>query len=190
MQGTVHFPVGLDVEWHAPTAAHIPDAYLKNWLLDTGSLTERVQALCRQFDLTVLGQGSSTLHAAERDWLNADDDSHYDVREVLLVADGTPWVFARSVIPHALIKQELANLGSEPLGRRLFNDARFQRTEFEVCQLNDDQSALFFAQCARRWPLWGRRSRFSIDGLQMIVAEVFLPASPAYEKGYQYGNAR
>jgi len=28
--------------------------------------------------------------------------------------------------------------------------------------------------------LWGRRSLFTLDNYSMIVAEVFLPASPAY----------
>ncbi|GGW85100.1 chorismate--pyruvate lyase family protein [Alteromonas halophila] len=178
MQSNWSFPVGLDVHWQSPQSVAFSDPYLKNWLLDTGSLTERVQSLCRQFELVVLGQGQQQMHRAEQDWLGSDQGS-VDVREVLLCADGVPWVFARSVIPHALIYGELADLGSEPLGKRLFNDARFTRSAFELCTL---PSTAFSDNLVRK-ALWGRRSRFARDGYRMIVAEVFLPPAPAYEKG-------
>ena len=183
MRSEWQFPVGLDVSWLAPESVMFSDPYLKNWLLDTGSLTERVQSLCRQFELKVLGQGQQDLHGAEKDWLGMSQDA-VDVREVLLCADGVPWVFARSVIPHALVDGELADLGSEPLGKRLFNDSRFTRTPFELCTL----SAQILDPTLPRKALWGRRSRFEAAGCRMIVAEVFLPAAPAYEKGCGDGN--
>lgn len=178
MQSEWQFPVGLDVSWQAPESVVFSDPYLKNWLLDTGSLTERVQSLCRHFELVVLGQGQQDLHAAEQDWLGPNQ-GNVDVREVLLCADGVPWVFARSVIPHALVDGELADLGREPLGKRLFNDSRFTRTPFELCTL----PAPAIDPMLPRTALWGRRSRFERAGWRMIVAEVFLPAAPAYEKG-------
>ncbi len=178
MQRDWQFPVGLEVDWQAPQSVDFSDPYLKNWLLDTGSLTERVQALCHKFELRVLGQGEHAPHACEVDWLGLAQGS-VDVREVLLCADGVPWVFARSVIPHALVKGELADLGSEPLGKRLFNDERFTRSPFELCSL---PSTAFNAAMPRK-ALWGRRSRFERAGYHMIVAEVFLPDAPAYKKG-------
>lgn len=176
------FPVGLDVTWFHASAIELSDPYLKNWLLDTGSLTERVQSLCRHFSLTLLGQHTSPLHPAERTLLNDANDEDYEVREVLLVADGVPWVFARSVIPQRLIQQELANLGQEPLGKRLFNDPRFTRTPFELCQL-DAHKLDSLHKVNREQRLWGRRSLFSFNHTNMIVAEVFLPDAPAYAKG-------
>ncbi|BFT32157.1 chorismate lyase [Alteromonas sp. D210916BOD_24] len=170
------FPVGLVVDWQQPERIELGDDHLKNWLLDTGSLTERVQALCHQFSLELLGQQTLTPQPNELSVLNANGATTYQIREILLCDNDTPWVFARSVIPQAIIDAELSNLGCEPLGKRLFNDARFSRSPFEVGMVN--AATLGFNRTA---PLWGRRSVFSIEQHHMIVAEVFLPQSPAYQ---------
>ncbi|WP_414829220.1 chorismate--pyruvate lyase family protein [Alteromonas sp. H39] len=180
------FPVGLDVNWEPSDKVALSDPYLKNWLLDTGSLTERVQALCRHFSLVKLGQGTKALHASETALLNATANSEWQVREVLLCADNEPWVYARSVIPQSLIDDELANLGTEPLGKRLFNDPRFARSDFHLCQATPE--ALSRLNMDITDTLWGRRSLFSFQESRMIVAEVFLPDAPAYESRYRYGR--
>lgn len=191
------FPVGLDVDWHAPTSLPVPNAYLNDWLLHTGSLTERLQSMCRQFELKVIGQHTITPHASELAWLptatNAGNTAlnrnnqavqdinkkNWDVREVILFGDGQPWVFARSVIPRALANQEFAELNNQPLGKLLFNDDRFQRSQFQLCQLTSWPLTNSLTNSSDE-SLWGRRSRFHFAGLDMIVAEVFLPDSPAY----------
>jgi chorismate--pyruvate lyase len=173
------FPVGLAVNWQRSEDVSVSDAYLKNWLLDTGSLTERVQSQCQRFSLEVLGQAVGTPHDNELALLRNNGDMTYQVREILLCGDEQPWVFARSIIPQTIIDSELSNLGREPLGKRLFNDARFSRSEFDVCTL--DASQLGYQQVKT---LWGRRSVFTFEGQSMIVAEVFLPHSPAYTPLY------
>ena len=180
------FPVGLEVNWEPSDRVALSDPYLKNWLLDTGSLTERVQSLCLHFTLDKLGQGSEALHTCEKALLNTDGESAWQVREVLLCADGEPWVYARSVIPQSLIDDELANLGTQPLGKRLFNDPRFARSDFELCQASPSSLSRLNMEIADT--LWGRRSLFSFQGSRMIVAEVFLPGAPAYESRYRYGR--
>ena len=172
---TATFPVGLPVNWHGPDDILIDDAQLKNWLLDTGSLTERVQASCQHFALQLLGQKTQVPHPSEQSLLFANGDTRYQAREILLCGDGTPWVFARSIIPQAFVDAELSELGNEPLGKRLFNDARFKRSEFQLCHL----SASAFGYDTSH-TLWGRRSLFTLDNYSMIVAEVFLPEAPAY----------
>ncbi|WP_245953278.1 chorismate--pyruvate lyase family protein [Alteromonas aestuariivivens] len=172
------FPVGLDADWQAPGSVKIDCPYLKNWLLDTGSLTERLQSLCRHFELKLIGQKKQPLHTSEANWLNSSVPGEYQVREVVLMGDGAPWVFARSVIPEALIQSELGGLGCQPLGQRLFNDPRFRRGGFEVCRIPAQQ----WLNTQQPETLWGRRSRFYFDNLSMIVAEVFLPAAPVYNQ--------
>jgi chorismate--pyruvate lyase len=169
------FPVGLAVNWQRPEDISVSDAYLKNWLLDTGSLTERVQSLCHRFSLQVLGQAVGNPHDNELSLLTGNGDVPYHVREILLCGNDEAWVFARSIIPQTIIDAELSNLGSEPLGKRLFNDSRFRRSNFDVCTLHASQLGYQQAQT-----LWGRRSVFTLEGQSMIVAEVFLPQSPAY----------
>ncbi|WP_394224226.1 chorismate--pyruvate lyase family protein [Alteromonas gracilis] len=169
------FPVGLAVDWQAPSGVSIPNAQLKNWLLDTGSLTERVQSLCKHFSLELIGQQGQIPHDNELSLLHANGDTHYQAREILLCGDHQPWVFARSIIPQAFVDSELSDLGKEPLGKRLFNDARFTRSAFQLCTVSASQFGIHNTQ-----RLWGRRSLFTLDNYSMIVAEVFLPASPAY----------
>ena len=189
------FPVGLAVDWLSLAEANITEPTLKNWLLDTGSLTERVQSACGEFSLQLLGQQTLEPHSTELSLLQANGQTTYQIREIVLCGDEQPWVFARSVIPQAVIDAELSNLGSEPLGKRLFNDKRFIRSEFHLCTLPYAQfpqqiaaqslspsSVQANSQCKSdtKQNLWGRRSVFTFGTHHLIVAEVFLPGSPAY----------
>ena len=178
------FPVGLPVTWLSPDPAKIPDPYLKNWLLDTGSLTERLQSHCRQFDLQVLGQKQEAVTESEYQVLEADatqrSTERWQVREVVLSGEGVPWVFARSVLPAELCQSDLKGLGRNPLGQKLFNDQRFVRRPFEVCRLSPATEFLALFDIPGCNELWGRRSVFEFQGMRMLVAEMFLPDSPAY----------
>ncbi|MFC3095408.1 chorismate--pyruvate lyase family protein [Alteromonas sediminis] len=179
MQHAPSFPVGLTVTWKPESHALVPNNYLRNWLLDTGSLTERIQSHCRQFSVYRIGQGVAPLSTEETQRLN-DIDSAYEIREVLLLADDTPWVFARSVVPVSLSTGEWRDLGSQPLGKLLFNDTRFTRGEFEVAEVPFSVlSSLPITPVSH--PLYGRRSLFTLEEKQILVAEVFLPASPVYQ---------
>ena len=167
------------MHWQPASDVTLPDARLHHWLLDTGSLTERLQSCCERFSLTRLGQGNSPLYANEQRWLPPEAGNHWQVREVILHGDGQPWVFARSVLPQTLIDRELANLGGQPLGKRLFNDNRFIRSDFELCRV--PASAFTFCDTPQPQWLWGRRSRFHLKDDYIIVAEIFLAGSPAYQ---------
>lgn len=189
MSFTATFPVGLTVEWMPPEDANIPNVTLKDWLLDTGSLTDRVQSLCNSFSLRLLGQEVLTPHKNELSLLQGNKETHYQatsyqVREILLCDNDSPWVFARSVIPQAIIDAELSNLGREPLGKRLFNDKRFLRSEFQVCKLSSAQATQLGGDTSHS--LWGRRSVFTFEAHHLIVAEVFLPPSPVYASNGVY----
>jgi len=179
LPNALSFPVGLDVSWSAADQMAIPNNYLRNWLLDTGSLTERIQAHCRQFEVHRIGQGIAPLSKEEKTRLNIAD-THYEIREVILLADNQPWVFARSVVPESLSSGEWRDLGNQPLGKLLFNDKRFARSGFEVAAI--ESKALQVLPIADvEYPLYGRRSLFTLDDKQILVAEVFLPASPVYQ---------
>jgi chorismate--pyruvate lyase len=172
---TINKPLSLPFEWLSANQLTLNDAYLLNWLLDTGSLTERLQSMCRQFRVQVLYHGRLT---ASSDY----------IREVVLWGDNQPWVYAHSVIPEAINNGELTGLGNKPLGQIIFNDSRFERGKFEVCRLsaaqlaaqhNEVPKALFELNDLER-SLYGRRSSFTFLSHSMSVAEVFLPDSPVY----------
>ena len=155
------------------SVAAMPEA-VRFWLLDTGSLTDRIEKACEHFSLTLIGEGHAPVHHSEHERLQSSQP--VTVREVLLCNDATPWVYARSVIPDVLMSAEFNQLGDQPLGRRLFNDARFSRGEFEICRTSHP----FFAADSGL-TLWGRRSVFHFQQHALLVAELFLPASPLYQ---------
>lgn len=173
------FPVGLDVNWLTLDAQAFLTPTLQDWLVDTGSLTERIQGLCDQFTVSVLGQGTAPLHDNERACL-VNDDVDYQVREVLLLADDTPWVFARSVIPGVLLEKEWHSLGNAPLGKQLFNDKRFKRGDFEIATVDSRFFPEFINDKRPGQTLYARRSLFRLVEHSVLVAEVFLPDSLAY----------
>ncbi|WP_280523531.1 chorismate--pyruvate lyase family protein [Lacimicrobium alkaliphilum] len=172
----------MSTQWFQPQDCPVPDFHLKNWLLDTGSLTERLQAHCRDFRVRVLGQQPAPLLDNEQELMG--HDTPYVVREVLLCAEQTPWVFARSLLPSALCETgggELSALGDKPLGRLLFNDPRFIRQPFQLTCIQPRNKLQQQLRLAGSQTLWGRRSVFLFQQWRLMVAEVFLPQCPAYK---------
>ncbi len=158
---------------------------LRDWLFATGSLTARLKTHCTEFRVEVLGQ--EIISCSE---LEANDDiaagEQVLVREVLLYCDNKPQVFARSLLPLKSLtgeEQNLAQLGEQPLGQVLFNHPDLIRKGIEVACFN--QSSSLFTLIKQLGlpiiPVWGRRSVFVLNNKPIMVAEVFLPESFAYE---------
>ena len=179
------------IRWQDPAVVSIQDLHLSDWLLDTASLTERLQSLCTRFDVFVVSHQLALPTSDEIRLLNCPKNNTY-IREVILLGDGVPWVFARSVIPKVINDTELEGIGSEPLGKRIFNDPRFQRGQFQLCHVDwhsmrqrliSKISSDFFSNgVVAESKVYGRRSCFDFLGAKMSVAELFLPDAPAYLK--------
>ncbi|XOV80112.1 MAG: chorismate--pyruvate lyase family protein [Aestuariibacter sp.] len=179
--------LGLKLSWFPASEADAVEPLLNNWLTDTGSLTERLQANCRQFSVKLLAQGLSAITENESQLLYGqfgNVEQQTEVREVLLMADDHPWVFARSLMPQPFLQEamtHLKDLGDKPLGKIIFNDPRFRRQKFELTKIDS-------TQLPTQWNLpagillWGRRSLFTFSHYHMMVSELFLPASPAYSR--------
>ena len=180
------FPVGIPSLWAEPDKFVIPSPYLKNWLLDTGSLTERLQSQCTSFHLTIIGQQQSHITPEEFQRVRASQQQfspkEWQVREVILWGDNQPWVFARSIIPQRLCESDFINLNTKPLGQLIFNDKRFERMPFEVTNMCPSKTFQAQLHLSTEMDLWGRRSVFNFENLKMSVSEVFLPSSPAYQE--------
>ena len=108
------------------------------------------------------------------------DQQQWMVREVILLGDDKPWVFARSVIPMALWQSDFTDLNTQPLGQRIFNDSKFSRMPFEITQIQQSHPFCKKMRLCPSQDLWGRRSVFRFEALNMMVCEIFLPDSPAY----------
>ena len=180
------FPIGISSLWAEPDQFTIPNLCLNNWLLDTGSLTERLQSQCSLFHLTLIGQRQAEITLEEFERVRAPgqlfNSQQWQVREVLLWGDNQPWVFARSIIPQKLCENDFVDLNTKPLGQLIFNDKRFKRMPFEVTNMCCSQDFLAQLHISSKMNLWGRRSVFRFENLNMTVSEVFLPNCPAYQE--------
>ena len=152
------------------------------WLLDQGSLTARLVARCEgRFHVRVMSQSWQRPLRNEAQRLGIKPHRLALIREVILYCDSTPWVFARTVIPHKTLtgKQKfLAHLGSRPLGAVLFADPHMRRDEIEVTCLHAGErmyqdAVAVLAQAPEC--VWGRRSVFYLNNKPLLVNEIFLP---------------
>ncbi len=150
---------------------------VRDWLLDEGSLTARLQALSGgDFRVQRLAQGWQRPLPQEARRLGQAPWRHALVRDVLLIGSGQPWVYAHSVIPGDSLNgrlRYLRRLGSQSLGAALFRDPGLQRGEFELAHLPGDHPFIP-AHLHQAGPVWARRSRFLLYGQPLLVCEVFL----------------
>jgi chorismate--pyruvate lyase len=159
----------------------VPRALLA-WLLDSTSLTRRLIQVCEgRFRVRVLAQGRARPQRCEARALGIRAGETALVREVQLLCDGQPWVFARTVIPQSTLRgpnRRLARLGERPLGAVLFADRSMTREPVELARIGPGQ-ALFEGACAgleaAPAEIWGRRSVFRLRGRPLLVSEIFLP---------------
>jgi chorismate--pyruvate lyase len=151
----------------------------KLWLLDSGSLTQRlIAASNNHFRVQLLSQQWQRPRLSERRLLDMGHRDMAIVREVALLCGGLPWVFARSVIPHASLAgplNHLRTLSSSPLGAMLFRDPSMRRTPFQLTEIAGDSDQIP-AALQQPQKLWGRRSRFELQGKALMVSELFLPS--------------
>jgi chorismate--pyruvate lyase len=173
--------------WHVASRLYrreVPEAVLR-WLLDPASLTRRIQSACHGcFRVEVLFQGWARPQHNEARELGMRQGSEGFVREVHLLCDGHPWVFARTVIPRTTLtgpRRCLTRLKSRPLGAVLFADPSMKRGPVEIARLSpcDKLYPVAIRHLARRpETIWGRRSLFTLGGKPLLVSEIFLPDIP------------
>ncbi|MBL8447233.1 MAG: chorismate lyase [Zoogloeaceae bacterium] len=170
----------------APWLCHPPRITIPRglypWLTDPGSLTARIRARCGRFAVQVLGQGLARPHCDEAAVLGLAPGVMAWQREVVLLADDVPVVYARSLMSRDHLRgpwNRFTGLGNRPLGAALFADPRILRQPLRVARL--DHRDPRYRRAAAVSPgagsgLWARRSRFELDGRALLVCEVFLPA--------------
>jgi chorismate--pyruvate lyase len=156
---------------------------LHGWLGDSSSLTARIEARCAQLRVKVLAQGLSRPHHDEAILLGLRAGELACTREVLLIADDRPVVYARSLLAREDLRgawRMFAGIGERPLGAVLFADPLVHRAPLNVHRLDARDKRYCrvarFARLEEREALWARRSCFMRHECPLIVCEVFLPA--------------
>jgi len=168
-----------DPPWRRVTqtlAVRVP-VTTRHWLLDEGSLTERlIKRSNGQFRVERLRQSWQKPMPSERRLLGLGTSHWALIREVALYCHDQPWVYARSVIPARSLSGELRRLRrlqNESLGALIFQQPGLQRDPFEVALL-PAASHYMHPSFRQNQPAWARRSRFTIKGKSLLVSEVFL----------------
>jgi chorismate--pyruvate lyase len=155
-----------------------PDSRLSAWLADSGSLTAGLITLSGgDFRVEVQRQHLAIPHLSEQRALGMRRPLLAMVREVVLIGEGKPWVFARSLLPVASLCGKLRHLRKQtnrPLGAFLFSQPHLQRSAISIARIND-RHGYVPARLSGGKTLWGRRSVFYLDTKPLLVSEVFLP---------------
>ena len=156
---------------------------LRPWLVDPGSLTARLVARCGQFSVCVIGQRRGRAMVDERALFGLAAGEQLWVREVVLLADGVPVVYARSVLRACDLRlawRLFRGIGGRSLGSALFADPRIRRQPLKSAALRAGDAryhrAVALTRQAAPSRLWARRSLFRLRGRDLLVTEVFLPA--------------
>lgn len=154
----------------------------RDWLLDRSSLTLRLQRACSgQFSVEVVSQRMEPPMLSEARALQRPPQELALVRQVRLLCDDQPWVFARTVIPLPSLRgglRQLALLGTRPLGAVLFADPTMHRSAIEITRVAQHKRLhrMALSTISSDAPeIWGRRSVFTLQKQPLLVSEFFLP---------------
>lgn len=138
--------------------------YIKSWLLEDGPITKKIKS-SEVFKLNLLIDEIDKVEDSEADFLG-ENLGMIKTREVILMGNDEPKVFARSLIPLITIEKgfaKLGELGTKPLGDILFEKEIFKRTKIVFAKFRNDKK-LF----------WGRKSKYIVNSHPLSVMEVFL----------------
>lgn len=162
----------------------VADPGLRAWLLDRGSLTERlIRFSGGHFRVEIISQRMEVPRPSEQQLLGITPRQPALIREVMLIGCDRPWVYARSVIPQQTLTgrlRSLRKLDNRPLGALLFSDPGMSRGPIEVAWQNSRTLPLPGPLRELRAQIPGRRSVFRLDGKPLLVCEMFLPDFPPY----------
>ncbi len=145
-----------------------PNPAERDWLMECGSMTRRLERYCRQISVRRGREGYVAAGETGGDNALLPASKRYWLREVVLWGDDRPWLAGRMLIPETVLngaEWALTTLGDMPLGRWLFRDGVPARD---------------YIQLGRTGSLWARRSCLRSNGKPLLLTELFLPDAPLY----------
>lgn len=179
-------PLGALTDWNSETQPLHCTKNVASWLCDHNSLTKKLELQFNNFSVEIKQQ----VNIKPTTLLSSlfDHEDKIFVREVFLVCDGQPVVFAQTEIPFSTLSEQqakLANIGEQALGNILFQDPSMLRGQIEITEFK--QGSLFHQlsedlQQPIEYSLWARRSLFYLNNKPLLVTELFLPASGIYNE--------
>lgn len=173
---------------HARWVAHVngvnPPMEMRGWLTDTASLTRKLTARSSQFRVRRLRQARALCLADEFTVVDLARRTHVQEREVLLMCDGRPMVYAHTIVPLSATAADwpfFGTLGERSLGTTLFGDPRVVRGSMQYARLHARHPLVRRACTALGGttfsaPLLARRCLYQRNNGKLLVTEIFLPA--------------
>lgn len=150
-------------------------ANVLSWLIDKNSLTARLQRQfgAGSFQVKVIDESNTFATLADAIALGIKPGIRLRVRQVHLLVNKVPVVYARSLIPVTSLTGRLGRLhfqGNKSLGAALFADPAIKRGSIQVALSNGCD-----IPAAGSGLVWGRRSVFSLFDCPLLVSEFYLP---------------
>jgi chorismate lyase len=179
---TKSFLFNREPHWfeNRPGTRHYLPEQVQSWTYEPGSLTQRLRnCYGNAVTVKILFHQWRTPFLSERRLLKLPEHGYNLTREVMLHANGTPLILARTIIPATTIKvahRNLSHLGTRPLGEVIFSYPKLERRELDVTLIKPPNwSPSAIAEAGIQQPIWGRRTVYAIRHQPMLVSEFFLP---------------
>lgn len=177
---------------HAPGFAHWvthvngvkPPQALRDWLTDNTSLTMKLLAHSTHFRVQKLKQQRGRCLVDECEMVGLSRRACVQEREVLLVCDGNPVVYAHTIVPLYATAADwpfFGGLGERSLGSTLFGDPRVRQGRLHYARLQAQhplarRALVAIGGKAISFPLFARRCLYRRRKGQLLVTELFLPS--------------
>lgn len=155
---------------------------MRGWLTDAVSLTAKLKSCGGHFQVRRLHQRHAVCLADEAETVGLPCRQIARERDVLLLVDGTPVVYAHTIVPLASEADWpfFDGLGERSLGSRLFVDPLVRRAKLQYARLRADHPLICRAATATGaglpTPLFARRCLYRHRTGLLLVTELFLPA--------------
>lgn len=167
---------------------HIIPNELRNFLLDPGSTTRRMQReYASQIKVKLLKQAWCYPYYQEAQHLQIPLRQYAFIRETYLSCQGKTWMYAKAIFPQYFFigknQRLLKELDQRPLGKLLFRDPSMRRSEFEIALLQPHhleyqwatQKTLNSLTTTQPTQLWARRSIIQLQAKPLLLTEIFFP---------------
>lgn len=155
-----------------------------SWVYEKNSLTRRLRKTYgHTFTVEILFHRWKPAFIGECDLLKLPHQQYNLVREVLLHANGTPLILARTILPEQTIKiakRNLSHLGTRPLGEVIFSYPKLERLALHTsCVPYSLWTNELTSHVSVEQEVWGRRTVYAIQKQKMLVSEFFMPGALA-----------
>ena len=142
----------------------VTNELIRSWLIENGPITKRISAK-ENFTLNLIRDEIDEVDEIDKKYLgNIIGD--IKIREVILLGDKVPKVYAKSLIPVQTIEKgfsKLGSLGSKPLGDILFEKDIFNKIDVVYSTFTNELDTF-----------WGRKTKYTVKNLPFSVMEIFL----------------